>query len=354
MPGHDIIVVGFSAGGVEALARLVGALPRDLPAALFVVHHFPAESVSALPSILRRAGELPAFHPTHEQPIEPGRIYVAPPDRHMLIAGDRIHLTRGPRENGHRPAIDPLFRSAARAFGPRVIAVLLSGALDDGVAGLAAVKRRGGVTVVQDPDDALYAGMPKSAIQRVAIDHVLPSAELAPLLARLAGEPAAAKGGHHAMTPEDLEPLDPAEVGTADIETGPLPGPPTALTCPDCGGALWELVSGDLVRYRCHVGHAYTADSLVAAQADTLESALWSALRALEEKAELSRRMAERIGSRGMERLALRYRHAVRDAERGSDVLRQLLLAGSAAAPVPIESDAQDEGQPDLATTGQR
>jgi two-component system chemotaxis response regulator CheB len=354
MPGHDIIVVGFSAGGVEALVSLVHALPADLPAALFVVHHFPAESVSVLPSILSRSGALPALHPEHGELIEQGRIYVAQPDRHLLIHGDRIHLTRGPRENGHRPAIDPLFRSAARAFGPRVVAVLLSGALDDGVAGLAAVKRRGGVTVVQDPDDALYPGMARSAIQRVAIDHVLPSAELAPLLTRLVATPAAMKGGHHAMIPEDLEPLDPAEAGTADIETGPLPGPPTALTCPDCGGTLWELVSGDLVRYRCHVGHAYSSGSLVSAQADTLESALWSALRALEEKAELSRRMAERIGKHGIERLALRYRKAVRDAERGSDVLRQLLLDGSAAAPEPIDSDVQEQDRPDLATTEQR
>jgi two-component system, chemotaxis family, protein-glutamate methylesterase/glutaminase len=354
MPGHDIIVVGFSAGGVEALTRLVSDLPSDLPASLFVVHHFPAEIVSALPSILRRVGELPVVHPKHGQSIERGQIYVAPSDRHMLIDGEHIHLSRGPRENGHRPAIDPLFRSAARAFGPRVVAVLLSGALDDGVAGLAAVKRRGGVTVAQDPNDAHYPSMPRSAIERVPVDHVLPSAELAQLLARLAAEPAATKGGHHAMIPEDLKPQDPAEAGTADIETGPLPGPPTPLTCPDCGGTLWELVSGDLVRYRCHVGHAYSSDSLVSAQAHTLESALWSALRALEEKAELSRRMAERIGKRGIERLALRYRQAVRDAERGSDVLRELLLAGSAAAPQPIESDIQEEDLPDLATTEQR
>jgi two-component system chemotaxis response regulator CheB len=156
------------------------------------------------------------------------------------------------------------------------------------------------------------------------------------------------------MIPEDQEPQDPAEGGTADIETGPLPGPPTPLSCPDCGGALWELVSGDLVRYRCHVGHAYTADSLVAAQADTVETALWSALRALEEKAELSRRLAERIGNRGMERLAVRYRDAVRDSERGSDVIRQLLLAGTAAPPEAIEAQVRDEEPSDIATLEQR
>jgi two-component system chemotaxis response regulator CheB len=354
MPGHDIIVMGFSAGGVEALARLVAALPRDLSAALFVVHHFPAESVSVLPNILRRAGELPASHPTHEQPIEPGQIYIAPPGRHMLIEGDRIHLTCGPRENGHRPAIDPLFRSAARAFGSRVVGVLLSGGLDDGAVGLMAVKARGGVTVVQDPDDALYPSMPRSAMQRVLVDHVLPSDEIAPLLTRLAREPVRVRGRPHKMIPENLEPQDPAAMGTADIETGPLPGPPTALTCPDCGGALWELASGDMVRYRCHVGHAYTADSMVAAQSDTVEGALWSALRALEEKAELSRRLAERTGKRGLERLALRYRDAVQDAERGSDAIRQILLAGSAAPPDPVGAEEPEEAQSDLASAERR
>jgi two-component system chemotaxis response regulator CheB len=266
----------------------------------------------------------------------------------MLIEGNSVHLTRGPRENGHRPAIDPLFRTAARTFGPRVVAVLLSGALDDGAAGLMAVKGRGGVTVVQDPDDALYPGMPRSAIQRIAIDYVLPSAEIGPLLTRLAREPV--KGDRPAMISENLEPQDPAEVGTADIETGPLPAFPTPLSCPDCGGALWELVSGDLVRYRCHVGHAYTADSMVAAQANSLESALWSALRALEEKAELSRRLAERIGKPGLERLALRYQNAVQDAERGSEAIRQLLLAGSAAPTDPADADVPAEARSDLAT----
>jgi two-component system chemotaxis response regulator CheB len=280
--------------------------------------------------------------------IERGHIYIAPPDRHLLIAGNSIHLSRGPRENGHRPAIDPLFRSAARTFGTRVVAVLLSGALDDGVAGLAAVKCHGGVAMVQDPDDALYPGMPRSAIDRVPIDHVLPSAEIASVLARLANEPAAARGERHAMTPEVFESQDPAEVGTADIETGPFPGPPTALTCPDCGGALWEMVSGDVVRYRCHVGHAYSPDSLVGGQADKLERVLWSALRALEEKAELSRRLADRIGNRGLERLAQSYRSAVQEAERGSDTIRQLLLAGSAAPPEPLEAAVQGVARLDL------
>jgi two-component system chemotaxis response regulator CheB len=261
----------------------------------------------------------------------------------MLIAGDRIHLTRGPRENGHRPAIDPLFRTAARSFGSRVIATLLSGSLDDGVVGLMAVKRHNGIVIVQDPEEALYAAMPQSAVERVDVDHVLPVNEIAQLLTRLTGEPVAQQEGSPAMLPEELEPRDPAEAGTAAVEEGPLPGPPTALTCPDCGGALWESISGKLVRYRCHVGHAYTADSMVGAQATVVEAAMWTAVRALQEKAELSRRLAERSERRGLARLATRYRSAVEKAERGSEVIRQLLLSGTAEPPVTEPASESEE-----------
>jgi two-component system chemotaxis response regulator CheB len=273
----------------------------------------------------------------HEQEIEAGRIYIAPPDRHMLIVGNRIHLSRGPRENGHRPAVDPLFRSAARSFGARVVGVLLSGSLDDGTVGLMAVKRHGGVAVVQEPGESLYSGMAESALNRVEVDHVLPVHEIAQLLTRLTGEPVASLEGKSAMLPEDREVQDPAESGTAAIEDGPLPGPPTALTCPDCGGAIWEIVEGEVVRYRCHVGHAYTADSMVGAQAAFVEAALWSAVRALEEKAQLSRRLAERSAQRGLHRLASRYKEAEGNSENASAGIRQLLLKG-AADPVTIES----------------
>lgn len=231
------------------MAQLAAGLPRDLPAAVFVVHHFPASSVSVLPHILSRAGALPAVHAVHDQAIEPGRIYIAPPDRHMLIADDRIHLSRGPRENGHRPAVDPLFRTAARTFGPRVIGVLLSGSLDDGTVGLMAVKRHGGIAVVQEPGESLYGGMAESAIDHVDVDHVLPIHQIAQLLTRLTREPVASEERTAAMLPEDDEIQDPAESGTAAIEDGPFPGAPSALTCPDCGGAIWETVDGNVVRW---------------------------------------------------------------------------------------------------------
>jgi two-component system chemotaxis response regulator CheB len=344
MPGRDVVVVGFSAGGVEAMVRLAEGLPRDLPAAVFVVHHFPANSVSALPSILSRAGPLPAVHAVHEQVVQPGRIYIAPPDRHMLIVENRIHLSRGPRENGHRPAVDPLFRTAARSFGPRVIGVLLSGSLDDGTVGLMAVKRHGGLTVVQDPDEALYPAMVQSAIERVGVDVVSAVQEIAQLLTRLTREPVASQEGQTAMLPEEEEVQDPAETGTAAIADGPLPGPPSTLTCPDCGGAIWEQAEGELVRYRCHVGHAYTVDSMVGAQAALVETALWTAVRALEEKAQLSRRLAERSRRRGLDRMAQRYAEAVRSAELGSSSIRHLLLNGTADS-VTVENGGQ-AGEP--------
>ena len=325
------------------MVRLAAGLPRDLPAAVFVVHHFPANSVSALPSILGRAGPLPAVHAVHDEEIEPGRIYIAPPDRHMLIVENRIHLSRGPRENGHRPAVDPLFRTAARELGLRVIGVLLSGSLDDGTVGLMAVKRHGGLTVVQDPGEALYPAMVQSAIERVGVDLVLPVHEIAQLLTRLTREPVASREGESAMLPEEEEVQDPAESGTAAIADGPLPGPPSTLTCPDCGGAIWEQVDGELVRYRCHVGHAYTVDSMIGAQAARVEAALWTAVRALEEKAQLSRRLAERSRKRGLERLAQRYGEAVETAELGSSSIRHLLLNGT-ADPVTDDSPRQYGG----------
>lgn len=329
MPGRDVIVVGFSAGGIEAVVRLAASLPEDLAAAVLIVHHFPASSVSVLPGILRRAGPLSAEHASQGEAIQCGRIYVAPPDHHLLVDTGKLKLTRGPRENGHRPAIDPLFRTAAKAYGPRVIGVLLSGTLDDGTVGLMMIRKHGGLAVVQDPADALYPGMPSSAINQAGVDHVVPANEMGALLARLVAEPVAAMaGGDGAMAHQEEEIPDPALGDAHELEHESLTGPPTPLTCPDCGGALWELVNGNLVRYRCHVGHAFSAENMITQQATLVESALWAAVRILEEKAELGRRLAQRARARGWERSVRRFEVAVREAERGSDAIRQLIIGG--------------------------
>jgi two-component system chemotaxis response regulator CheB len=208
MPIHDIVVVGFSAGGIDPLLQLVGALPADFPAALFIVHHFPPHSVSALPAILSRSGPLDAAQAIDGEPIAPGRMYVARPDWHLLLTHTHISLTQEPQEHGHRPAINPLFRSAARAFGPRVAGVILSGTLDDGTAGLLEIKACGGIALVQQPEEASYPAMALSAIRAVDVDHVAPARELGALLDRLARDPASAEDGASLRLRLDAPPIE--------------------------------------------------------------------------------------------------------------------------------------------------
>jgi two-component system, chemotaxis family, protein-glutamate methylesterase/glutaminase len=338
MPGHDIIVVGASAGGVEALAKLVSGLPADLPAALFIVHHFPPHSISVLPQILGRSGPLPAAHARSGEPIETGRIYVAPPNHHLLLVPGKIHLARGPRENGHRPAVDPLFRTAARTYGPRVVGVILTGTLDDGTAGLLAIKQRGGKAVVQDPDEALYDGMPRSAVENVDVDVVISLSEIAGVLARLAEEPVV--GGRSPMSDEMEEEAKIAELDPEVLDSDDHPGSPSSFGCPECGGALWELRNQDLIRFRCRVGHAYGAESLIVHQTQSLETAMWTALRALEEKASLSRQMIDRARRRGNELMAARFELQVQETQRQAALIRQVLLHADVLEPVSSTGEA--------------
>jgi two-component system chemotaxis response regulator CheB len=325
-PGHPIIVIGASAGGVEALTRLVAALPPDFPAAILVVLHVPPHGDTALPQILSRRGPLPARHAEDGEPIRPGTIYVAPPNRHLLVRDGAIRLSLGPTENGHRPGIDPLFRTAARAYGPRVVGVVLSGMLDDGSAGLVTIKQRGGVAVVQQPEDALFPGMPRSALELVEVDHCLPVAEMAPLLARLAQDPE--PSGIESPVPEDLEMearIDEFDLAALEDDVH-RPGSPSAFGCPDCGGVLWEQQEGKLDRFRCRVGHSWSALNLLAEQSHALEDALWVALRALEEKAALANRLASRMSQLGNDRSAAAFRTRAEAARSQAVTLRRVLL----------------------------
>jgi len=337
MPDHGVVVVGASAGGVEALADLAASLPGDLPAAVFVVLHLPATGTSALPEILGRHGPLPAGHVRDGEPIQPGQIYVAPPDHHVLLRTGHVHVSRGPRENGHRPAIDPLFRSAAREYATRVVGVVLSGALDDGTGGLLAIKSRGGIAVVQDPTDALYPGMPGNALQHVEVDHVLPAAAMGELLVRLIADSAEA-------------PADPAPTGMrVEVEMegfsleafeGDHPGRPSGFSCPDCHGVLWAIRDGGLERYRCRVGHAWSPESLLTQQSEALEAALWIALRSLEERAALARRLAEPARRRGHRITATRFEEQASEAQQAARLVRDLLLnRGNFATAWPLAGD---------------
>ena len=351
MPVRDIAVVGFSAGGIEPLLRLVGGLPADFPGAVFVVHHFPPQSVSALPNILRRASALDVTQAVDGDVILPGRICVARPDQHLVLTGGRIRCTNGPREQGHRPAIDPLFRSAARVFGPRVVGVILSGTLDDGTVGLIEVKARGGLALVQEPEEASYPGMIMSALRSVAVDHVAPARELAAILDRVAREDEAEPQPLPSDAPGDfaggrVDAPEPAMAGTAALRNPSAFGRPSPMVCPECGGVLFEREQGDFLHFRCHVGHAFSEEALFASQSRALEGALWSAVRALEEKAALSRRLAEQAGNRGLQRAVAQFHGAAREAEHGSNILRHTLLKSPGHEPLDAEADS---GKTDVA-----
>jgi two-component system chemotaxis response regulator CheB len=343
MPRRDIIVVGASAGGVDALVEVVRGLPPALLASLFVVCHFPAGVRSALPTILSRNGPLLAAHARDGEPFHPGHIYVAPPDHHLLLRPDgRMQLTRGPRENHYRPAVDPLFRSAARHFGPRVVGVVLSGALSDGVGGQLAVRSAGGLAVVQDPADALIAAMPEIARQVVGADHVVAAADLGPLLAELVRGPAAScTRGSPLPDPIDKMPdtvKRDMEQQVRDLRLGEV----SMLTCPECGGSLWQVDEKELVRFRCHLGHAYNGDVLLAEQAEALEAALWIAVRMFRERSLLAHQLAERERGEGDDAGADRFEEQAHQAERYSDLIKRYVLepapppgAEPGAAPKP-------------------
>ena len=318
-----IVVIGASLGGVEALQRLVATLDANLSAPVLIVLHLGPESPSMLHHILGRAGSLAVVQPEDGDALVAKRIYVAPPDRHLLVEKERVRVVRGPRENRHRPAVDPLFRSAAAVYGRQVIGVVLTGSLDDGAAGLLAIKQRGGIALVQDPQDAYCASMPQSAMDAVKPNYIVPLAEIGPLINRLILEPITREPG---VTPGDLRyQLKIAEVNMEAIEGTGRPGSPSPFACPECHGVLWESVEGDSVSFRCRVGHAYSPASLAAEHSVALEGALWAALRALEESASLAERMAKRAGDRQNAKLANRFYEQAKDKKEQSRLMRQVL-----------------------------
>jgi two-component system, chemotaxis family, protein-glutamate methylesterase/glutaminase len=331
---RDVIAVGASAGGVEALRALVGGLPPDYPGALLVVLHMPREAPSALPAILTRSGPLPAEVAVSGEAIRPGRIYVAHNNRHLIMLDGHLQLTNGPAENGHRPAIDTLFRSVARAAGRRAVGVVLSGSRDDGAAGLARIAARGGAAIVQDPADALYPWMPRAAMDRVTPDHVAPAAKIGSLLAEITA------AGLPTVPALPADPLLDVEVEMSQLSsrTTDEVAQPAGYGCPSCGGSLFLIEDEPVPRYRCRIGHAWSPESLLDEQDLALESALWMALRALEEKSALSRRLAEgwhqtRAGS------GVRMQELADDADSAGASIRQLInRLGATKASDPLGS----------------
>lgn len=332
---RDIVVVAASAGGLEPLRTLLAGLPADLPSSVLVVLHVPATGGRTLPHILDRAGLLPAAAAVDGERLKPGRVYVAPPDRHLLVASGLVRVSRGPRQNGVRPAADPLFRSAALYGGPRTIAVVLSGTLDDAALGSATVERRGGCVIVQDPADAAYDSMPRRAL--AATEHAIlqPSDQLAALVARVARQ----------------EPGPPVAEPAAELEAevrGLLAGDPqtntatrdySGFTCPDCDGPLYHANEKKADSYDCLVGHRWSPESLLEEQANSVERALWLAIRSLDERCRLTGGLAEAARRRGHTISAARFGEVSKEASLAADVIRK---AANGLSPV-TEEPAADE-----------
>jgi two-component system, chemotaxis family, protein-glutamate methylesterase/glutaminase len=341
MSGRDIVVVGASAGGIEALRALVGGLPADFRGSVFAVMHTAPDSPGVLAQILDRSGPLKASHAENRERIRPGRIYVAPPDRHLLLEPGMMRLTHGPRENRFRPAVDPLFRSAAQVFGPRVVGVILTGGLDDGTSGLWAVKRLGGMAVVQDPDEAYMPSMPLSALGQVEVDHTLPVAEMGPLLAWLASTSVAEQGGYEVPEELNIEVSIAKEEGTSNRDILRL-GAPSIFACPECHGTLLQLKENGRTRFRCHTGHAFSADSLLSEITEHVEASLWGSIRAIDESAMLMRHMAEHMRESDSA-ASEQFLERAKEAERRSETVRSAVFSHDNLS---VEKVADDDGSP--------
>jgi len=325
-PSRDLIVIGTSAGGVEALQVLARGLPGDLPAAVLVVLHTTPEGPYLMPEILSRVSALEVVLPRDDGPIEPGKIYIAPPDLHLLVAGDRLHLSRGPKENRTRPAIDPLFRTAAASYGSRVIGVILTGKLDDGTAGACAVKERGGTLVVQDPEDALYPSMPASALRSADADFTCRLSEIAPLLERLVREPAARAPDVPKSQVYELESrfLEMENLSSDEMDSI---GTRAGISCPECHGLIWKIKGTGVPRYRCHVGHAYTALSMLEGQAETQETHLWQALRLMTDRVSLILELRSHAQHAARREEASSYGAQVKHLQKNIESIREMLKA---------------------------
>jgi len=334
LQAKQIVLIGASGGGIEALRTLVAGLPADFPAAICIVVHSAPQSPGVLDTILSRVGPLQATNAISGERLLPGHIYVAPPDFHLIVEPGRLRVSKGPRENRFRPAIDPLFRSAAQVYGPSAIGVILTGSLDDGTAGLWAVKQLGGVAIVQDPEDALFPAMPQNALDHVNVDHVVPLASIAPLLVELTKVPQEVPAEF--PVPEQLK----VEVKIA-MEHNPIDaglegiGVPSPFSCPECHGVLLQLKEGSRTRFRCHTGHAYSVASLLAAVSEGIEDSLWIAIRALEEGQLLMNRMAEHLKSAHNSDEAAQFSDRASEARRQSEVIRRLITERE---PLPVGS----------------
>lgn len=334
---RDLIAIGASAGGIEALKQIFAKLPASLDATILVVLHQSTQSEGMLDRIFGSAGRLPAEYPKDGECMQRGRIYIAPPDHHLVLEDSRVRTIKGPHENRHRPAIDPTFRSAAYAYGRRVIGVILSGSLDDGTSGLMVIRSQGGEAIVQDPTTAMYPSMPNNALSRVPDAHVATLEQIPELLVqlvsqRMEGNVVAKPGVRYPNSRRS--PYANQDDQLLRVEEDLRVGEPSSYACPECGGVLWEIDQTGFLRYRCRIGHAYTAQYLGSEQRFAVETALWSALRALEETASLHRRLADRARADQIP-IATSFAERAKEADTNAQILREFLIKIGASLKLP-------------------
>jgi two-component system chemotaxis response regulator CheB len=330
-----LVAIGCSAGGIEAMRELLSMLPADFPSPIALVTHIAPDAPRLLHEVLSRSGPLPAISPVNGERLRDGTIYVAPPDCHMLIEPGRVRLAKGPKENRFRPAIDPLFRSAAQVYGPAAIGVILTGNLDDGAAGLWAIKKLGGIAIVQDPNEAMFPSMPEHALQAVTPDYCVRLREVAPLLVRLTSVPVEEVA--HMDVPEDLEievkianEQDPLKVGVERI------GTPSSIACPECHGVLRQWKEGGRTRFRCHTGHAYSADSLLSEITEGIENSMWNTIRSLQEGSMLMRQLSSHWEESHGAGTSIKLQERAKELERRADHLRDLLQTTPVQSAEPV------------------
>jgi two-component system chemotaxis response regulator CheB len=344
MQTRDIIVIGASAGGFDALKELIAAIPKDLDVSIFIVWHIPSSGTGVLPEVLNRLKSLYAAHGVDWEPLARGRIYVAPPDKHLVLEKDRVRVTRGPKENGFRPAVDPLFRSAAYNFGSRVIGIVLSGALDDGTAGLWTIKQYGGIAIVQDPLDAQVPSMPENAIREVPVDHIVPVADMPALLKKLTSEKIPTNGLKQASDMERIEKEIRIAIQDDSIQEEIMQfGELTQYTCPECHGVLSSIREGNRIRYRCHTGHAFSADSLLAIVSKDIENSLWNTIRSIEESVILLNHMGDHFAEVNQPHMAAQYFKKANDALKRNKLVRQAVLNHEQLSTDSIREQVQQE-----------
>ena len=343
MEKRNIVVIGASAGGFEALKRIVEKLPPDLDASIFIVWHMSSDGRGVLPEVLNKLQTIHAAHAYDKEPIHPNRIYVAPPDHHLILEKDVIRVTRGPKENRFRPAVDPLFRSAAYAYGNRVIGVILSGGLDDGTAGLWRIKENGGIAVVQNPTEAEVPSMPENALREVQVDHCLPVASIADLLIKRSAEEVVSNTQlkKDAKTKIEIDiSMEKNALEHGAIDLGVL----SPYTCPECHGVLSKIMEGTVTRFRCHTGHAFSLDALMVALTENIEESLYNAIRGMDENVILLNHIGDHYAEVNQPRLAATYFKKAKETLERSNLIRQAVQEHELLSKDKLLAEADDEG----------